>query len=156
MPCSCATATCSPTSTRAGHGWRARSTTPGIAALLDSLAERADRADPAAAVRWSRQRCALTPLDEPAHCALLHRLGAAGDRAGALAEGRAFAHRLRAELGVAPGPATRAVLAQLVTPGTATPGSDGAARPLFGRTTELAALTSAWVAARAGQGRVAW
>ena len=124
------------------------------AALLDSLAERADHADPAAAVRWSRQRCALTPLDEPAHCALLHRLGAAGDRAGALAAGRAFAQRLRAELGVAPGPATRAVLAQLVTPGMATPGSDGAARPLFGRTRELAALTSAWVAARAGRGRV--
>ncbi|MGH3788173.1 MAG: AAA family ATPase, partial [Pseudonocardiaceae bacterium] len=97
----------------------------------------------------------LTPLDEPAQCALLRRLAAAGDRAGALATGRAFAQRLRAELGVAPGPATRAVLAQLRGPtiaGGASPG--GAARPLFGRTRELAALAEAWSAAGDGRGRV--
>lgn len=74
------------------------------AGLLDRLAEQAETGgDAAAAVRWSRLRCALTPLDEPAHCALLRRLAAAGNRAGALATGRAFAQRLRAELGAAPG-----------------------------------------------------
>ncbi|MDT7584640.1 MAG: hypothetical protein QOE32_2190, partial [Pseudonocardiales bacterium] len=47
--------------------------------LLDRLAERADAdADVAGAVRWSRRRCAATPLDEPAHRALLRRLAAAG------------------------------------------------------------------------------
>jgi DNA-binding SARP family transcriptional activator len=59
------------------------------AGLLDRLAECAETGgDAAAAVRWSRERCALTPLDEPAHCVLLRRLAAAGDRAGALATGR--------------------------------------------------------------------
>ncbi|MDQ4033047.1 MAG: transcriptional activator domain-containing protein, partial [Actinomycetota bacterium] len=62
------------------------------AGLLDRLAERAETGgDAAAAVRWSRLRCALTPLAEPAHCVLLRRLATAGDRAGALATGRAFA-----------------------------------------------------------------
>ncbi|MGH3945689.1 MAG: ATP-binding protein, partial [Pseudonocardiaceae bacterium] len=126
------------------------------AGLLDRLAERAETdGDAAAAVRWSRLRCALTPLDEPAHCALLRRLAAAGDRAGALTTGRAFAQRLRAELGVAPGPATRAVLAQLRGPTTAVGASpEGATRPMFGRTRELAALTAAWSAAREGHGQV--
>ncbi|MGQ0718404.1 MAG: ATP-binding protein [Pseudonocardiales bacterium] len=126
------------------------------AGLLDRLAERAETGgDAAAAVRWSRSRCALTPLDEPAHCALLRRLAAAGDRAGALDTGRAFAQRLRTELGVTPGPATRAVLAQLRGPTTAAGASpDVAARPLFGRARELAALTAAWSAARDGRGRV--
>ncbi len=126
------------------------------AALLDRLAERDETGgDVAAAVRWSRERCALAPLDEPAHCALLRRLAAAGDRAGSLATGRDFAQRLRAELGVAPGPAIRAVLAQLRGPTTGAFASpDGVARPLFGRTRELAALTGAWSAARDGRGRV--
>jgi DNA-binding SARP family transcriptional activator len=85
--------------------------------LLDRLAECAERGgDATAAVQWSRLRCALTPLDELAHCALLRRLAIAGDRAGALATGRAFAQRLRTELGVAPGPPIRAVLAQLRGP----------------------------------------
>ena len=126
------------------------------AALLDRLAEHAETGgDAAAAVRWSRLRCALTPLDEPAHCVLLRRLAAAGDRAGALATSQAFAQRLRAELGVAPGPATRAVVAQLRGPTTAPSARpDGAARPLFGRARELAVLTAAWSAARDGHGRV--
>jgi DNA-binding SARP family transcriptional activator/tetratricopeptide (TPR) repeat protein len=126
------------------------------AGLLDRLAERAETGGgAAAAVHWSRLRCALTPLDEPAHCVLLRRLATAGDRAGALATGRAFAQRLRAELGVAPGPATRAVLAQLRGPTTAAgASSDGATWPLFGRTRELAALTAAWSAAREGHGQV--
>ena len=125
--------------------------------MLDRLAERAETdGDTAAAVRWSRLRCALTPLDEPAHCVLLRRLATAGDRAGALATGRAFAQRLRAELGVSPGPATRAVLAQLRGPTIATgAGPDGATRRLFGRSRELAALTAAWSAARDGHGQVA-
>ena len=127
------------------------------AGLLDRLAERAETdGDTAAAVRWSRLRCALTPLDEPAHCVLLRRQATAGDRAGALATGRAFAQRLRAELGVSPGPATRAVLAQLRGPTTAAgAGPDGATRRLFGRSWELAALTAAWSAARDGHGQVA-
>src|SRR4030095_6089794 len=42
---------------------------------------------PAAGARRAR-RCALTPLDGPAHRTLIERLAAAGDRAGALLAGR--------------------------------------------------------------------
>jgi DNA-binding SARP family transcriptional activator len=80
-------------------------------ARLDELTAAAE--SPAVAASWAARRCALTPLDEPAHCVLIERLAAAGDRAGALVVGRDLAARLRAELGVAPGPPVRALLAGL-------------------------------------------
>ena len=121
-------------------------------ALLDDLASRAG--DPADAARWSARRCALTPLDEPAHRTLIDRLDAAGDRAGALVVGRDLAGRLRAELGVAPAAATRALLARLRGPAVATGRVAGSVTPMFGRAAELAALTTAWSAARDGRGCV--
>jgi DNA-binding SARP family transcriptional activator/tetratricopeptide (TPR) repeat protein len=120
-------------------------------AVLDELAAAAE--DPADAARWSARRCALTPLDEPAHRALLERLAASGDRAGALVAGRDLAARLRTELGVGPAPATRALLARLRGPDAAGASLDSAT-PMFGRIGELAALTAAWSAARDGRGRV--
>ncbi len=125
--------------------------------LLDRLADGADRAgDAVEAARLSRLRCTLTPLDEPAHCALLRRVAATGDRAGALLAGRDLTSRLHAELGVSPGPATRAVLAQLRGPGPAAlgPSGPGGRLPLFGRSDELGALMNAWTTARDGRGRV--
>ena len=121
-------------------------------ARLDGVAAATD--DPAEAARWSARRCALTPLDEPAHRALVERLVAAGDRAGALVVGRELAERLRTELGVDPAPATRALLARLRSPAAAGSAPPGVAAPMFGRATELAALTTAWTAARDGRGRV--
>ena len=121
-------------------------------ARLDGVAAATD--DPAEAARWSARRCALTPLDEPAHRALVERLVAAGDRAGALVVGRELAERLRAELGVDPAPATRALLARLRRPAAASSAPAGVGTPMFGRATELAALTAAWTAARDGRGRV--
>jgi DNA-binding SARP family transcriptional activator/tetratricopeptide (TPR) repeat protein len=123
--------------------------------MLDRLAQQAEAAgEPAEAARLSRLRCALTPFDEPAHRALLRRLGAAGDRAGALVASREFVDRLRTELGVRPGPATRAVLAEVRGPVTS--GADTARRqaPLFGRAAELRRLVEAWTAARDGAARV--
>jgi tetratricopeptide (TPR) repeat protein len=121
-------------------------------ARLDRLAVATN--DPAEAARWSARRCALTPLDEPAHRALIERIVAAGDRAGALLVGRELAERLRAELGVDPAPATRALLARLRRPAAGGSAPVGGAAPMFGRATELAALTAAWTAARDGRGRV--
>ena len=121
-------------------------------ALLDARAVAA--ADPAEAARWSARRCALTPLDEPAHRCLIERLAAAGDRAGALVAGRDLARRLRGELGVGPAPATRALLARLSGPGGGGPGGGADAPPMFGRAAELGVLTAAWSAARAGRGQV--
>ena len=101
------------------------------------------------AVAWSRQRCALAPLDEAAHRGLLRQLLAAGDRAGAVHAARRFSDQLRQELGVSPSPATRAVQAQLRT---ATPAPNRAR--LFGRSQELAELAAAWKAAASGAGQV--
>jgi DNA-binding SARP family transcriptional activator/tetratricopeptide (TPR) repeat protein len=142
--------------------------------LAETLATRTAAAerdgDAAGAARWSRLRCELDPLNEAAHADLVRQLAAAGDRAGALVAGREVTGRLRAELGVQPGPALRAALAEArgpaavpspVGPETAlapfgSSGSSGVfgSRPLYGRTAELRALMAAWAAARAGHGRV--
>ena len=129
------------------------------AELAEALASRSAAAerdgDPAAAARWSRLRCELDPLDEAAHADLVRQLGAAGDRAGALVAGREASDRLRSELGVRPGPALRAALAEARGPGgAAVPAGPATARPLYGRAAELRTLTAAWAAARAGHGRV--
>ena len=117
---------------------------------FDALIAAAD--DPATAVALAARRCALTPLDEPAHRTLIERLAAAGDRAGALLAGRTLAARLRAELGVDLAPATTALLATLRAPASAPDHATGQRRPLFGRTRELTALTAAWTATRDGHG----
>ena len=107
------TASCARTGRRLGRGRQGRAPQPP-----HRPAGRADGGgrDPAVAASWAARRCALTPLDEPAHCVLIERLAAAGDRAGALVVGRDLAARLRTELGVAPGPRMRALLAGLRGP----------------------------------------
>ncbi|HVN11829.1 MAG TPA: AAA family ATPase [Kineosporiaceae bacterium] len=126
--------------------------------LLDRLAEAAEGSgDSATALRWSRARCELDPLDEAAHIRLLQRLGAAGDRSGGLLAGREFAHRLRSELGLEPGPALRAAMAELRGPASRsgpTGTAGGRALPMFGRSAELAAVMGAWTQARGGRGRM--
>jgi DNA-binding SARP family transcriptional activator len=127
------------------------------AELAETLATRTAAAerdgDAAAAARWSRLRCELDPLNEAAHADLIRQLAAAGDRAGALVAGREVTGRLRAELGVQPGPALRAELAEARGPGAASPpagpvtvltsfGGSGS-RPLYGRAAELRTLMAA-------------
>ncbi|HEY2270413.1 MAG TPA: AAA family ATPase, partial [Streptosporangiaceae bacterium] len=136
--------------------------------LAETLATRTAAAerdgDAAGAARWSRLRCELDPLNEAAHADLVRQLAAAGDRAGALVAGREVTGRLRAELGVQPGPALRAALAEARGPGAAPSPADPVtalassgvfgSRPLYGRAAELRTLMAAWAAARAGHGRV--
>jgi DNA-binding SARP family transcriptional activator/tetratricopeptide (TPR) repeat protein len=130
-----------------------------LAGTLAARAAAAERdGDAASAARWSQLRCELNPLDEAAHADLVRQLAAAGDRAGALVAGREATDRLRAELGVRPGPSLRAALAEARgsgVPGAAPPpAGPGTGRPLFGRAAELRTLMAAWTAARAGHGRV--
>jgi DNA-binding SARP family transcriptional activator len=128
-----------------------------LAEVLDARAAAAEReGDAATAARWSRLCCALDPLNEAAHAALVRQLAAAGDRAGALVAGREVTTRLHDELGVRPGPMLRAALAEARGgPGDAAVlAGPAAARPLFGRAAELRTLMTAWTAARAGHGRV--
>ena len=109
-----ATASPAPGWTTTGPRPPARRTARIGIARFDALIAAAD--DPAAAAALAPRRCALTPLDEPAHRRLIERLAAAGDRAGALLVGRDLAARLRAELGVDLAPATRALLASCAHP----------------------------------------
>jgi DNA-binding SARP family transcriptional activator/tetratricopeptide (TPR) repeat protein len=101
------------------------------------------------AVRSSRRRCALSPLDELAHRELLRRLELAGDRAGAVVAAREFTALLRGELGVRPSPATRAAQSSF----RVAAGGDAPVR-LFGRGGELATLMAAWRTAADGRGGV--
>jgi DNA-binding SARP family transcriptional activator/tetratricopeptide (TPR) repeat protein len=124
-----------------------------LARQVEGLERAADGADSEGratdAVAFSRRICQLCPLDEAAHRALLSRMQRAGDRTGAVVAARAFSELLRAELGVRPSPATRAVQAKLRG---AVPAS---ARPrLYGRGAELTRLTRLWGAAADGAGQV--
>ena len=81
---------------------------------LATLAAAAESAgNLAEAIRCSRERVALDPLDEPAHRDLIVRLALAGDRAGAMALYQRLADRLRRELGIAVSPQTRALAERL-------------------------------------------
>ena len=75
--------------------------------MLDELyeqvaAESEAAGDHAAAVVWARRRVWLDPVSEEAQQALLRRLAAVGDRAGALHSFSRFRTRLRADLGARP------------------------------------------------------
>ena len=106
---------------------------------------RAGRGCAASLIRWTRR-------PTPTWCGSSLR-PATGP--GALVAGREASDRLRSELGLRPGPALRAALAEARGPGgAAIPVGPATARPLYGRAAELRTLTAAWAAARAGHGRV--
>ena len=127
-----------------------------LAEALPGQSAAAERdGDAALAVRWSRLRCELDPLNEAARADLIRQLAAAGDRAGAVITAREITDRLHTELGVQPGPLLRAAIAEARGPGGAAfPAVPVQPRPLFGRAEELRTLMTAWTAARAGHGRV--
>lgn len=80
------------------------------------------------AVRWAHRASALAPYDEPTHRRLMELLAAAGDRVGAVRAYAAFAERMARDLGLEPGPETRAVRDRVApssasgTPSEAAPG----------------------------------
>ena len=78
--------------------------------LADALERLAATAEPAEAVRLTREQIALDPLAEEPNRRLIERLASAGDRAAALAAGERFAERLRHSLGIPPSHETRALL----------------------------------------------
>jgi DNA-binding SARP family transcriptional activator/tetratricopeptide (TPR) repeat protein len=123
-----------------------------VSAVLARLAEEAPT--PQDAVGHARRRLALDPLDEGAARDLMTRLAAAGDRAGALTIGERLRDRLRAQLGIAPAPQTRALVERLRAdePAPTTPAARSAG--LIGRDGELDALHAAWSRASEGHGLV--
>ncbi|MHB8694984.1 MAG: ATP-binding protein [Solirubrobacteraceae bacterium] len=134
--------------------------------LLGALGDDAEAAGEIdAAVRWTRRSVELDPLDERAQRELIRRLADAGDDAAALAAYEKLRDRLRRELSLAPGAATRdlvaAIRAASVERGTdavqlplAPRLSAGALGPFVGRSAELAKLRSSWAGALAGRRRV--
>ena len=81
-----------------------------LSGALEALAEQAETAgDLTRAVALSRRRADLDALDEDAHAALIGRLAAAGDAAGALMCFERHRDALRRELGIAPSPLTRRI-----------------------------------------------
>ncbi|MGD9694921.1 MAG: AAA family ATPase [Thermoleophilia bacterium] len=133
--------------------------------MIEALLALADAADAGGEARrglsFTREALARDRLREPTHRALMRRLAAAGDRAGALAVYRRCRDTLAAELGVAPSAETRALVAEIREGGPAQaavppPAAPRAAPPpaLIGRRPELARLAAAWAAARAGRGGV--
>jgi DNA-binding SARP family transcriptional activator/tetratricopeptide (TPR) repeat protein len=118
-----------------------------LAEALEALA--ASAADPAEAVRLTREQVALDPLAEEANRRLVERLAAAGDRSAALAAGERFAERLRTTLAIAPSRETRALLESLRRPARAAAPPPPAltrthATEFVGRAAELARLRAAW------------
>jgi DNA-binding SARP family transcriptional activator len=119
-----------------------------LAEALEMLARAS--ADPAEAVRLTREQVALDPLAEDANRRLIERLAQAGDRAAALAAGKRHTERLRTAMGIAPSRETRALLETLRgTPDVHAPAPPPAlARAhdteFVGRAAELARLHAAW------------
>ena len=69
--------------------------------------------DPGDRIRLTRAQVALDPLAEAPNRRLVERVAASGDRGAALAAGRQFVERLRAQLGIAPSRETRALIEDL-------------------------------------------
>jgi DNA-binding SARP family transcriptional activator/tetratricopeptide (TPR) repeat protein len=127
--------------------------------LFESQAQAAEAAGELHhAIELTRLQVDRDPFDEQAHRRLITRLDAVGDRAAAIRAYRAFAERLRRELGVAPSATTRELVEQLRAEAPAdaprTPPVPGLL-PLVGRQRELNEVERAWRAAAGGSGSVA-
>ena len=114
--------------------------------LLDGLAKSAESLD---AADLARRRLELDPLNEAACRQAMAALGAAGDRAGAVAVYRALVRRLDDDLGVEPLVDTTAVYEAVrrgeqmpIRPATHRHATSVPSSPLIGRSREVAALTA--------------
>jgi DNA-binding SARP family transcriptional activator/tetratricopeptide (TPR) repeat protein len=131
-----------------------------VIALLERLAHACvERGEMRDAIEWTRRQVQRDPFDEEAHRRLIFRLGAVGDRAGALRAYRTLAGRLRRELGVAPSAQTRELIERLRTDSPAPDGAPAVAAPgllpIVGREQELAELERVWRAVAHGSGAAA-
>jgi DNA-binding SARP family transcriptional activator len=114
--------------------------------LAEALEAVAASAEPAEAVRLTREQVALDPLAEEPNRRLIERLAAAGDRAAAVSAGKRFAERLRTQLAIAPSRETRELIESLQRApaklaAVPLPAYDTA---FVGRAAELERLRAAW------------
>jgi DNA-binding SARP family transcriptional activator/tetratricopeptide (TPR) repeat protein len=93
--------------------WAQEARRAHVERLADALEAVATSAEPAEAVRLTREQVALDPLAEEPNRRLIERLAAAGDRAAAVSAGKRFAERLRAQLAIAPSRETRELIESL-------------------------------------------
>ncbi|WP_068165893.1 ATP-binding protein [Rhodococcus phenolicus] len=109
--------------------------------------------DPAGAVEFARRRVRLAPLEEAGYRILMRLQAQTGDRAGAASTYHRCASLLERELGVAPAPATRALVERILdtAPGRRTPIRSGHTTVgLVGRSHEIEQLAAAWERASSG------
>jgi len=121
--------------------------------LADALEQLASTADPAEAIRLTREQVALDPLAEQPNRRLIERLAAGGDRAAALGAGERFAERLRGSLGIPPSRETRALLDELrrmpAAPATRPRALERPHATAFvGRRAELERIRASWAGVR--------
>lgn len=82
--------------------------------VFEALTARAEEmGDLEAAARWTQEQAALDPLSEERHRALITRLAAVGDRAGAMAAYEGLRERLRSDLRIKPSAETQALIERL-------------------------------------------
>src|SRR5690606_3691893 len=116
-----------------------------------------------AAIGYARQVLVRDPFREDTQRQLMAVQYEAGNRAGAIQEFKAFEHRLRQEMGVAPMPETRALYEIILrnarlpsgeTPLIAEGDEPDAVQPLpfVGRKVEMESLANRWRRAARGQG----
>ncbi|HEV2060205.1 MAG TPA: AAA family ATPase, partial [Solirubrobacteraceae bacterium] len=121
--------------------------------LMDVLGQLAVAAEasgePEAALEWTRRQATVDPLAEDVHRDLIRRLIAAGDRVRAIAAYERLRERLRSQLGLAPSPATRELVATLevetgpVKAGSVAARSHGRDRPAS-RNSNAGGTTARW------------
>ena len=126
--------------------------------VVERLAAEAEATgDLTGAVEHTRRLVAMDPLAEAPARELIRRLAATHDRAAALAAYDRHRERLRTDLGMVPSAATRALVDEIRADQTSAqepsvprhvelpaPLGRHAAKPLFGRTTELGLLRDHW------------
>ncbi len=125
--------------------------------VIELLEEGAQAAELPEAIRLTRLQSEHDRFDEQVHRRLIERQAAAGHRAGAIRTYRAFAERLRRELGVAPSASIRELVAGLTdeAPPPSVPVLMPGLLPLVGRHAERRELGRTWEAVTDGSGAVA-
>ncbi|MFN8457938.1 MAG: tetratricopeptide repeat protein [Anaerolineae bacterium] len=124
-------------------GQRERLRELALQALYTLAAHHTARGEYAAGIDYTTRLLALDPWREEAHCQLMLLLARSGQRSAALAQYETCRRIIAAELGLEPGPETKALYERLKAAEASSPHNlPPQPTPFIGRETELAELSS--------------